>query len=166
MQSEMKAKDKIIWKRKRPEDFYLTAFNEGIILNDSCYQCRYAVPQRGSDLTIGDFWGIGRDEPFKNPGCKVSVIAVNTKKGEKLLKMCDDIEISERQYTEAVNGNAQLKAPKNKSYLSDLFWAEYTQSGVGAALKATIYKSVQHEYIVRKIRQFPKAIVKKILRRE
>ena len=162
----MKAEDKIIWKRKRPEDFYLTAFNEGIILNDACYQCRYAVPQRGSDLTIGDFWGIGRDEPFKDPGCKVSVIAVNTKKGEKLLKICDDIEISERKYIEAVNGNAQLKAPKNKSYLSDLFWAEYTQSGVGAALKATIYKSVQHECIVRKIRQFPKVIVKKILRRE
>lgn len=52
-------------------------------------------------------------------------------------------------------------APKNKSYLSDLFWSEYTQSGVEAALKETIYKSVQHEYIVRKIKQFPKVMVKK-----
>ena len=117
-------------------------------------------------MTIGDFWGIGRDEPFKDPGCKVSVIAVNTEKGEKLLKMCDDIEISKRQYTEAVNGNAQLKAPKNKSHIYDLFWSEYMKSGVEAALKETIYKSVQHEYIVRKIRQFPKVMVKKILRRE
>ena len=38
------------------------------------------------------------------------------------------------------------------------------KSGVEAALKETIYKSVQHEYIVRKIRQFPKVMVKKILR--
>ena len=60
------------------------------------------------DLTIGDFWGIGRDEPFKDPGCKVSVIAVNTEKGEKLLKMCDDIEISKRQYTEAEIGRAHV----------------------------------------------------------
>lgn len=161
----LKSNGKNIWKRKLPEDFYLTAFNEGLILNDACYQCKYAQPERSNDLTIGDFWDIGKYEPFKGPGRKVSVIAVNSEKGNELLNMCDTLICQEREYMEAVDGNPQLRAPKNRHPQYDTFWSVYAKSGLGAAIEATIYKPVQKIYLTRKIKQFPKNVVKKILRR-
>lgn len=153
------------WKRKLPEDFYLTAFNEGLILNEACYQCKYARPERSSDLTIGDFWEIGKYGPFSGPGRKVSVIAVNSLKGSELLSACDTLVCQEREYKEAVEGNPQLQAPKKKHALYEAFWSNYTQSGIESAIKATIYKSVQKRFVHRKMKQFPKDIMKKILRR-
>lgn len=161
----LKSADKIVWKRRLLEDFYLTCFNDGMILNEACYQCKYAKPERSSDLTIGDFWGIGKDAPFKGPGRKVSVIAVNTQKGEDLLKQCDTLEYQERNYQEAVDGNPQLHAPKKKHVMYNIFWKKYSEAGIEAAIKASIYKDVQKRYITKKIKQFPKDIVKKILRR-
>lgn len=161
----LKSGGRRIWKRKRPDDFYLTGFNDGLILNDACYQCKYAKPERSNDLTIGDFWGIGKQEPFTGPGRKVSVIAVNTVKGRELLKGCDTLVCHKREYKEAVDGNSQLQAPKKKHPQYEEFWSNYRQAGIEAAMKATIYKSVQKRYVVRMMKQFPKDIVKKILRR-
>lgn len=161
----LKSQTGTFWKRKLPEDFYLTGFNEGLILNEACYQCKYARPERSSDLTIGDFWGIGKYEPFSDPGRKVSVIAVNSQKGSELLNACDTLVCQEREYREAVEGNPQLQAPKKKHTQYEVFWESYTQSGIESAMKATVYKPVQKRYVCRTIKQFPKDIVKKILRR-
>ena len=161
----LESNGKIIWKRKRPEDFYLTSFNDGIILNEACYQCKYANPKRSNDLTIGDFWGIGKFEPFKGPGRKVSVIAVNSEKGRKLLDECDTLVCQERDYKEAVEGNSQLKAPKHFHPQYEAFWNAYKEAGIGEAIKATIFKNVQKTYVTRTMKQIPKDIVKKILRR-
>lgn len=94
-------------------DAYLTLFSKGIICRPSCYQCIYAKPERVGDITIGDFWGLGKKKPFEedtSKGC--SVIIVNTQKGADLLKNCQaDLQIFKRDYAEAVEGNSQLRAP-------------------------------------------------------
>ena len=59
-------------------DPYLEAFNSGIINNDACFECPFAREKRCSDLTIGDFWGIGSEAPFHKPDRKVTVIGVNS----------------------------------------------------------------------------------------
>ena len=51
----------------------------------SCHACLYANMKREGDLTIGDFWGIEKRHPdfFDKHG--VSLVLINTEKGEKLL---------------------------------------------------------------------------------
>ena len=65
----------------------------------SCYECFFSKPDRYSDITIGDFWGIRKFYPELSVEHGVSIVQVNTVKGEKLEKyirsnsICYDINI-------------------------------------------------------------------------
>lgn len=153
-----------IWKRRMYWDPYLEAFSIGIINNECCYQCPFAQDKRASDLTIGDFWGIGTSEPFEDPKRKISVIGVNTKRGEKLLTKCNSLVLIERKWDEAVAGNAQLQSALNKSDMYNLFWDTYLKAGLDEAFKATIYDSVSKKYKKEYPKTFIKSSVKKIIK--
>ena len=40
------------------DSLYYNAFMNGLIYRENCYSCIYAGPNRCSDITIGDFWGL------------------------------------------------------------------------------------------------------------
>lgn len=160
----LKNGEKIIWDRRWREDFYLYAFNKGLICNEACYQCKYAYSNRISDITIGDFWGIGKQEPFEHPGRKVSVIAVGTQKGVDFVNMCSDLVLVERSYDEAVLGNSQLKNPAKKHHMYNKFWSLYSSEGIESAFKGTIYTDVENFYRKEHLKDIIKAPLRKIRR--
>ena len=95
-------------------DLYYKAFMEGLTNRDSCHHCIYAQPNRVSDITIGDFWGLGKksklDIPEHNEG--VSVMLPITEKGMSLIQTVKDkLNLYERPIEEAIQGNSQLMAP-------------------------------------------------------
>ena len=49
----------------------------------SCYRCPAREFRSGSDLTIGDFWGIGDLRPDFDDDRGVSAVLVNTEKGRE-----------------------------------------------------------------------------------
>lgn len=63
---------------------YFSAFFYGANLRQSCYQCRFAKPQRIADLTLGDYWGSWR-KYGKRFHEGISVISVNSQKGQALI---------------------------------------------------------------------------------
>lgn len=73
---------------------YMTYFLKGDTYRDSCYKCPYAKPERGSDITVGDFWGILQTRPDLSKTIDVekgvSCVLVNTDKGVNLLS---DVQI-------------------------------------------------------------------------
>ena len=95
---------------------YFFTFMNSITYRENCYHCKYAQSKRCSDLTIGDFWGLGEDSKFfKEKDKGVSVMLPCTEKGNKLLKMISNTVIFEsRSLGEAVNGNDQLMHSVNK----------------------------------------------------
>lgn len=157
---------KVIWKRRITEDYYLAAFNGGLMHNEACYQCRFAQRERVADLTIGDFWGIGKEEPFNAPGRKVSVITVNTDKGKDLLQLCQSLELVEREYDEAVKGNTQLRHPSIAHKDKEVFWDTYVEKGIEQAFRSTIYREITDRYVKNKVKRAPKELIKKIIRRK
>lgn len=96
--------------------WYLDAFMDGYTYRDSCYDCPYACSNRVSDMTIGDFWGLGRlsstEEIPEHPyGC--SVVLPISEKGMRLLEeVRPAVEIYQRDKMEAIEGNTQLRHPK------------------------------------------------------
>lgn len=161
----VKAKNQIIWKRKINEDYYLNAFNNGLLHNEACYECRYAQEKRASDLTVGDFWGIGKKEPFTHPGRKVSVVTVNTQKGMELLNKCDSLMMVERSYEEAIKGNTQLRHPSVRHEKRELFWQVYRDEGIEQAFIHTIYQEVSRTYWKNTVKRAPKELVKRLIGR-
>lgn len=62
-------------------DPFYRAYLKGYTYRESCYYCPYAKPERGSDITVGDCWGIGRLRPQFCSKKGISVVMLNTPKG-------------------------------------------------------------------------------------
>lgn len=146
---------KIIYKCEFPKDTYLTGFMYGLFYRPSCYQCKYAGGSRISDLTIGDFWGLGKEVPFNYPKEKVSVILVNTSVGANLLSKCSDsLFLVERTIEEAIEGNSQLQSPAKKHEFYDLFRKIYPKWGYKRSLRLCLMKFYAKNFVYRILMKF------------
>ena len=107
---------------RRTEELYYNLFLDGFIYRDSCYRCPFARRQRISDMTVGDFWGLGKDVPEHPYG--VSLLLPVTEKGERILaRLREKMNSYQRSVDEAAAGNKQLRAPFHKSLRIKLFRA-------------------------------------------
>lgn len=89
--------------------YYLRAFTKGLMFSEACYGCAYARPERASDVTLADYWGLGVMKPFSHPTHKgVSLLLVNSDKALELLNECSDLFFEERPLEEAIEGNHNL----------------------------------------------------------
>lgn len=52
----------------------------GVSMRENCYSCNYSKPERVSDITIGDFIGLGKTIPFDFPTHNVSSVTTNTQR--------------------------------------------------------------------------------------
>lgn len=66
---------------------YMQAFFKGISTNKLCQICPYATLNKPSDITLGDFWGIGSFASSLDDDKGTSVIIPNTKKGKKIVNI-------------------------------------------------------------------------------
>ena len=99
-------------KRVDSNDLYQIGYHKALIYRESCYNCKYATKTRCSDLTIGDFSGLGRIEKCDFNSIDVSCILVNTEKGERLIdSLSSTVNVVERPVDEAFNFERQLNAP-------------------------------------------------------
>ena len=90
-------------------DCYWVAFNNNNNLQECCYNCVAQGFPRASDMTIADFWGIGKQVPFGHKDeieKGISLIVVNNNKGKKLLNNTQGgVFLEERTVEEAIGGN-------------------------------------------------------------
>ena len=129
-----------VYRKIGRTDAYLAAFLEGLSYRSACYQCSHARPQRVSDLTICDFWGLGAEIPFDHPYTgAISAVLVNTAEGQAFFDRCRDaLFVEERPVEEAVKGNAQLTAPTPAHPKRAAFEAQYARSGFDQAVKSVL----------------------------
>ncbi len=69
---------------------YYYSFLKYTIFNDACYSCPYAQNARVGDITLGDFWGIQHYNASLDDRDGVSMLAVNSEKGEQLFDLTQD----------------------------------------------------------------------------
>ena len=121
--------------------FYIRAFNAGLMFNESCFNCPYARPERVSDMTIADYWGLGNMRPFKHPTNKgISMLLVNNEHGIEFIKSCDSLYREERPIAEAVQGNGNLNKPSQRPIGRDSYYED--------SIKLNI-KALQEKYHIR-----------------
>src|SRR5690554_408820 len=76
---------KTIRKNSKSEP-YMRAFRKSLSLRPSCYRCKYKSMNRVSDISLGDFWGVGKCWGIVNDEKGISLVLVNTNKGYGLYK--------------------------------------------------------------------------------
>ena len=66
------------------DDWYMKAFLANASLRRSCFNCP-SKRKCGSDITLGDYWGIQKAHPEVSDDMGVSAVICNTAKGERAL---------------------------------------------------------------------------------
>ncbi len=107
-------------------------FGSCLTLRESCFSCRFAKIPRIGDITLGDFWGIGRVQEFPYDVKKgVSLNLVNSNKGQFLVDQCSrEAFYCKRDINEALQGNPRLISLNptpilRKSFLADAMSLSY-----------------------------------------
>jgi len=91
---------------------YMEAFDKSALFRESCYHCPYAMIPRMGDVTLADFWGVGRHgKKFDHSVTKgVSLVLVNTERGRKAITKLDKgTFLEERPLEEALIENHNLR---------------------------------------------------------
>ena len=97
------------------------------IVRPSCTLCPYAPEPYAADITIADFWGCEDLMPEIDDNKGVSLVLINSQKGQTLLDSCDDVTLWEVDRSEAMGHNHQK--PCNPHPQRAQFWEDYRQHG-------------------------------------
>lgn len=115
-------------------EVYKKLFYSHLTLRPSCYNCPYKNLSRVSDISIADFWGIDSAIPGFNDDKGVSLVLINTNKGQEWLDNCctsillEKVNIEKCLQAPLVCG---FDAPKNRSS----FWSDYSTMTFSSILK-------------------------------
>ena len=131
------------------KDMYYRAFMDGISYRPSCHVCTFARAERASDITIGDFWGLGEIDSSGNKAHSgISLILPATAKGLDFTKgLAEDMELIERTVAEAVDGNNQLRHPVAATFRTRLFFRLYPYVSFDMAVRIVTLKMFVRCYI-------------------
>lgn len=123
----------------RYKDLFINMYLSHTCLNKSCYQCLFRRDIIASDLRLGDFWG----EKYNNDEHGVSIIVVNTKRGEEVLE-----KVKDNLFLERVTYNDLLRSQKIR-FLS----VPWEYNFVMPLLKSKLPLSIIYEWLCR-VRNF------------
>lgn len=92
------------------ENEYTSAFLNDVINRNCCAECQFQKLPRQGDITIGDFWGIEDCDPSLDDNKGISVLLVNSEKGQNLLKECkkEFSVLKEEKVEDAINKNPNI----------------------------------------------------------
>lgn len=117
-------------------DRYMSMFLNNISLRPSCYDCRFTSVNRQGDITLGDFWGIGRKYPERDDDKGISLIIVNSEKGAKAYsEIVGELTDFDSEIETALAGQQTLSSPTKKNPKHDEFYRLYAEKGLKPAIE-------------------------------
>lgn len=135
-------------------DPYMQLFLGNMSQRSSCFHCPFTTTNRQGDISLGDFWGIGRDHPELDDDKGISMILLNTAKGEELFSgIKHDIVSFESNINQAIAGNKVLIENITGEEKRNHFYADYVSEGLyGAFKKYTIKYPMWKQLYIRFMR--------------
>ncbi len=122
-----------IYRGSYTKDKYLNLFGSNINIRPVCYSCPYTNLERPADITIGDYWKIEKGDPMLDDNKGVSMVLVNSIKGQNLLSEVSE-QLIMQEATIHNSGQVNLKQPTPKPKNREAFWNDYYNQGFNYAL--------------------------------
>lgn len=117
-------------------DRYESMFLNNLSLRPACYECKFTKSERFGDITLGDFWGIGKKYPKWDDDKGISVVMLNTRKGIDVYSQVSQFfDEKEESFETAKAGQRTLYAPSTKNPYRDDFYKLYAEKGCKEALE-------------------------------
>ena len=112
---------------------WTNAFYAHVMFRESCYNCKYTTPNRKSDFTIADYWGIEKNVPEFDDNKGVSLVLVRTQKAKDIFASLDNIRAVKTDLKSSLQPQLQHPSHKGKGY--DRFWKDYLKGNQKAIKK-------------------------------
>lgn len=152
------------YQKDRNEDYYMRGYlRHNLYLRDCCYQCDYKTLPRNSDISLGDFWGIGNFDPRLDNEQGTSVVLVNSEKGVQLLSWAQNhLELTERTLEEVLSGNACVLNSAEMGEYRDFFFEKMEKMSFAKLIECIDRKSMKlnvKEQLLQKLSRIKQRIV-------
>ena len=115
-------------------DTYMSMFLTNMSQRPSCFECKFAKKERQGDITLGDFWGIGKHISEMDDNKGTSLVAVNTTKGMEMWECIRaNFKVVRSDFATAEAGNKVLSTPPKKNPKRDAFYGTFITQGYDVA---------------------------------
>ena len=142
------AKNTVLRSALFSEDAYMNAFLTNLSLRPSCYTCPVKAGKSGSDITIGDFWGVENVLPELDDDKGCGAVLIYTEKGKKL---CDTLSFNRIPvpYEDILRRNPSLETSVRKPVNRDFFFRQISKGRNVSQAWDDCNNSVIHKRIYR-----------------
>lgn len=132
----------------------------GISMRESCASCKFTNLNRIGDITVGDFWGIPQNSPYEKDKKGLSLVLINSNKGEVLFNSTKDkFIVEESNIIDCLQ--PQLQYPSKLSPLHGQFVKDYTNNGFLYIAKK--YGDMGWRYHLRKMKYRVRMFIYKVI---
>lgn len=100
------AKNTVLLSEPYNKNIFMKGFLADLYLRPSCYVCPSKCLKSGSDVTIGDYWGIQNVKPEIDDDKGICCLLVNSDKGKNILFA--SMELIGTSFAEVLQGNPSL----------------------------------------------------------
>lgn len=117
-------------QQKHYYNLYMKTFLFNLTLRQSCFACPARKGKSGSDILLGDFWGVARYYPEFFDANGVSMVLCYTEKGVKLLESLDLDRINVSYYE--TRGNSNIEKDETLPLERKAFFANFREVRIEA----------------------------------
>lgn len=126
---------------------YMRAFLRDMILRPSCYDCKAKSGRSHSDITIADFWGVGKQLPEMDDDKGTGLVLINSEKGIDALDWSKTTRVATTAEFALGNNIAYHRSvaphPKRAEFFQHLNDAPSVTSLIDDCLKPTFKESIR-----------------------
>lgn len=120
--------------KKHKRENFKKIFGSALCVRPSCYNCKYALVNRTSDITIADAWKIKQALPEFNDNRGVSLVLIHSEKGRELFECArEKCELEQVDIGDFMQ--LHLEKPTEPHGSVEGFWNEYFSHGFEGVLK-------------------------------
>lgn len=137
------------------ENVYINLFLKSYLHRECCYDCKYAVTPRCSDVTIADFWGIDKTQTsVLNVNHGVSLILINNAIGIELLnELSDKLYYEKRTLKEASLQNHQLYCSSFRPEKREIMYKYFDDHSLSQVYLRFFFKIFIRRFVGRVLRK-------------
>lgn len=149
-------------------DAYQVGYHKKITYRENCYHCQFAQSNRIGDMTLGDYHGLGLCGSCSFDDKNVSLILVNTDRGNVLLNRLIEkkkVIVYERPIEEPIKGEVQLRHPSTKTKARfDFERYIKKENGDFFLTMSVVLKKYNRREKINKLMSLPRRAARKLMR--
>ena len=126
----------------RREVAYMKGMLSNLYLRPSCFECSFKGIERGTDFTLGDYWGIGNHIPDMDDNKGTSLLLIHKEAGMKIFDSIKRlVQFADANIEKAIEGNSCIVKSTTRNDKREEYFKRLNQGEDFVALVTDLTKT-------------------------